>query len=77
MNKEYAGNETNKVKKLNWLVNDKCAAFIHKFGNWYRGKILKVDAENKNVSVSSPYLFSRIIRIRFCLYSKSILKKKK
>ncbi|XP_050532840.1 RING finger protein 17 isoform X2 [Daktulosphaira vitifoliae] len=51
LNKEYSKNISNKETKSNWVENDRCALFIKKFGNWYRGKILKLDENKKKATV--------------------------
>lgn len=39
------------ISSLNWKKNDLCAVFVQKFGNWYRGKIVKFDTK-KTATVS-------------------------
>lgn len=56
MNKAYSKNK--KIKKLDWKENDLCAVFIHKFGNWYRGKIIKLDS--KKTATVSLLLFNML-----------------
>lgn len=56
----YNGKKKKKPKKFEWKINDLCAVFITKFGNWYRGKILKLNTENKKSSVSVHYLLNVI-----------------
>ncbi|XP_025195551.1 RING finger protein 17-like isoform X2 [Melanaphis sacchari] len=50
MNKVYA-NKKKKTQKLVWKINDLCAIFINKYGNWYRGKILNIDLIKQLVTV--------------------------
>lgn len=57
MNKVYTTNNEIFKNKLNWNVNDLCALYIKEFGNWYRGKILKLDNIKKTASVSTTYIF--------------------
>lgn len=49
MNKVYANKK--KAKKIGWKINDKCAIFIKKYGNWYRGKIINIDITKHIVTV--------------------------
>lgn len=54
MNKVYDDKKINK-KKIGWKINDLCAVFIKKYGNWYRGKIINIDVTKQmvtNVTVS-------------------------
>lgn len=51
MNKVY-GDTKNNNKRLGWKINDLCAIFIKKYGNWYRGKIIYIDIINQKVTVS-------------------------
>lgn len=53
MNNVYNNKKLKKKnQKTQWQVNDLCAAYIKKFGNWYRGKILSIDTTNCTASVS-------------------------
>lgn len=61
MNKFYKTN-TKMLKESNWNVNDLCALFIKQFGNWYRGKILKVDTTTKKALVSLFNLFYMFLK---------------
>lgn len=56
MNKVYTTHSTIFNNKLNWKINDLCALFIKKFGNWYRGKIINLDTIKQTASVSLPYI---------------------
>lgn len=56
------------LKKCDWNVNNLCALFIKQFGNWYRGKILKVDTTTKKASVSSFYLFCMFLKCSVYIY---------
>ncbi|XP_050437515.1 RING finger protein 17 isoform X2 [Adelges cooleyi] len=51
MNKEYTKKNSKKLQKDHWKENDKCAVFINRFGNWYRGQVTKIDHVTKIVSV--------------------------
>lgn len=61
MNKEYTKNNSKKQQKDQWEENEKCAVFIKRFGNWYRGKITKIDNINKKVSVSFFFLLETTV----------------
>uniref|UniRef100_A0A2S2NKN9 RING finger protein n=2 Tax=Schizaphis graminum TaxID=13262 RepID=A0A2S2NKN9_SCHGA len=50
MNIIYA-NKKHNTKKLDWKINDLCAIFINKYGNWYRGKVKNIDIINQMVTV--------------------------
>jgi hypothetical protein len=53
MNNVYNSKKLKKNnQKTQWQVNDLCAVYIKKFGNWYRGKILSIDTKNGTASVS-------------------------
>lgn len=78
INKAYADKKNRKTKRSDWAPNDLCTVFVEKFGNWYRGKIVKIDAENRTALVSiysfvfgkKNYLHARVIyRFRFSLYT--------
>lgn len=45
------------TKKSDWKTNDLCAVFLKKFGNWYRGKIVNINAVKKTASVSQYLSF--------------------
>lgn len=57
MNKVYSTNSTIFKNNLDWKVNDLCALFIKKFGNWYRGKILKLNTIKRTATVSFLHMF--------------------
>jgi len=51
MNKIY-GDKKKKNTILGWKINDLCAIFIKKYGNWYRGKIININITKHMVTVS-------------------------
>jgi len=52
MNNVYNSKKLKKNnQKTQWQVNDLCAVYIKKFGNWYRGKILSIDTKNGTASI--------------------------
>jgi len=51
MNKVYGDKKKNKTM-ICWKINDLCAIFIKKYGNWYRGEIININLIKKMVTVS-------------------------
>lgn len=52
MNNVYKKKSLKKKKeKIQWQINDLCAAYIKEFGNWYRGKILDLDTKKLTATV--------------------------
>jgi len=49
--------KTRKTKKSDWKTNDLCAVFLKKYDNWYRGRILNLDAVKNTASVSQYLSF--------------------
>ncbi|XP_022183496.1 RING finger protein 17 isoform X2 [Myzus persicae] len=56
MNKVYDDKKINK-KKIGWKINDLCAVFIKKYGNWYRGKIINIDVTKQMVTNVTVYFY--------------------
>lgn len=60
MNKVYSKNMN--INEFKWNKNDLCAAFVQKYGNWYRGKIVKLDStKTATVSVTCLIFFINFI----------------
>lgn len=56
MNKAYS--KYININTLKWNKNDLCAAFVQKFRNWYRGKIVKFDSKKTATVSLSCLIFS-------------------